>query len=406
MKILQKAAFKDTVSQGRSFLKTVEARRYTLKVVEYNPVRVGVIRSSSIGDVVLASSCISLLRAAIPEGKIYWMGRAPSLSLIQAAFPDIECLDMARTVKIQEMLLFLKDVDFLVDLQTNLRSKIIAHAFKNRFRKPIFSCPKNQLQRNRLVLEGRIYGRRRSLPSRALEPLKPQYQLMRDTLLSALQSAKLLAKDYKMPSGIVPAIPVAHYKGDGDKLSGLSTKRWIAVAPGASYEAKRAPLEVFVEAFQILKSFSDVPLDLGLVLLGDANDERICEEFAEKLGWQGPVINFAGKLSLWENAVMLQRAAICLVCNDSALGHIAEAVETPVLVLFGPTVEGFGFAPRMSESRAFSSRLGCRPCSKHGKAPCRFGDKLCFWEISRSEIADHMKGLIMKTTQERPLTNI
>jgi hypothetical protein len=59
-------------------------------------------------------------------------------------------------------------------------------------------------------------------------------------------------------------------------------------------------------------------------------------------------------------------------------------------VLFGPTVEAFGFAPRMRESRAFSLLLGCRPCSKHGKVACRYGDRLCFVGLPEAEVAAHL----------------
>src|SRR5690606_38416017 len=76
------------------------------------------------------------------------------------------------------------------------------------------------------------------------------------------------------------------------------------------------------------------------------------------------------------------------------LGHIAESVDTPTAILFGPTIESFGFAPRMKKSRAFSASTGCRPCSKHGKVDCRFGDKLCFLSIPAGDVADHLAQLL------------
>ena len=107
-----------------------------------------------------------------------------------------------------------------------------------------------------------------------------------------------------------------------------------------------------------------------------------------------PVLNLAGKLTLWESSLAIKESAIIL-SNDSSLCHIGEAVGTRSAVLFGPTVESFGFAPRHPESQAFSAPLGCRPCSKHGKAECRYGDKLCFSLIPAAEVA----GFIFKGVQ-------
>lgn len=280
----------------------------------------------------------------------------------------------------------------------NLRSRILSHSFKNRFRRPIFSTPKNQLQRNRLILESRIYGRKRELPTRALEALKPQFVQMRDSLILALQTLKIIPKDFSLSESehnIAPEFAISHFQ-NSNFISKFAGNRWIAVSPGASYDTKRAPVEVFSDSLISLKkmllskgSFNN----LGLIFLGDSSDSIVCEEVNNKIHWPGPVLNLSGTLSLWENAVVLKHSEF-LLSNDSALGHIAEAVERPVLVFFGPTVEGFGFIPHRKESRSFSSRLGCRPCSKHGKAPCRFEDKLCFFQISTESVASHMNKLL------------
>lgn len=365
--------------------------------VETTPCKIGLIRTSSIGDVVLATACISLLRKIQPSIKIVWLGKAPSLSLIKDAFPEVECVEISRTAKTYEVLAALNDVSFLLDLQTNLRSRIIAHSFKSRYKKPIFSSPKSHLRRNRLVLESRIYGRRRVLSHRAVESLKPQFKQMRESLFIALQNLKIVSKTFQLPEEeLYPFIPTQHYDRFSPLVDKLKGRLWIALAPGASYETKQAPLPILIEILDLLaKSFTETGLakKIGLVLLGDKKDRVLCEKLEANLKWEAPILNFAGDLSLWENGVVLKEA-ICLLCNDSALGHIAEAVGTPAVVLFGPTVEGFGFAPVKKGSKAFSTLLGCRPCSKHGKAPCRFGDMLCFWNINRQEVADHIHELV------------
>ena len=58
--------------------------------------------------------------------------------------------------------------------------------------------------------------------------------------------------------------------------------------------------------------------------------------------------------SLRASAALIARAAV-LVTNDSAPLHLATAVGTPVVALFGPTVPAFGFGPRGAGDRRWSS---------------------------------------------------
>jgi len=76
--------------------------------------------------------------------------------------------------------------------------------------------------------------------------------------------------------------------------------------------------------------------------------------------------------------------------------HMAEAVHVDVAVLFGPTVEGFGYAPFRSGSRAFSAKVGCRPCSKSDISNCRYGDKLCFEKIDNAAVISFIHQKIKK----------
>jgi ADP-heptose:LPS heptosyltransferase len=171
------------------------------------------------------------------------------------------------------------------------------------------------------------------------------------------------------------------------------------VAPGAAHPTKQAPFQLFVDILTRLKQKLDGPFaaKLGLVFLGDEKDRPFTREILDHLNkseqWQGPILNLAGRASLPEAALALREAS-ALLSNDSSLGHIAEAVETPTAILFGPTIESFGFAPRMRQSKAFSVLLGCRPCSKHGKIECRFHDKLCFAGMPVPEIVQHLNLLL------------
>jgi heptosyltransferase-2 len=81
-----------------------------------------------------------------------------------------------------------------------------------------------------------------------------------------------------------------------------------------------------------------------------------------------------------ETAAHIARCRV-FVGNDSGLMHLAEAVGVPVVALFGPTVEAFGYYPSLAKSRTIERRLACRPCSRNGSTPCPKGTGECLTAI-------------------------
>jgi ADP-heptose:LPS heptosyltransferase len=77
-----------------------------------------------------------------------------------------------------------------------------------------------------------------------------------------------------------------------------------------------------------------------------------------------------------------------LLCNDSGLLHLAEAVGTPVVALFGPTTRAWGYFPLDPRSRVIETELACRPCSRNGGRPCRLQHRLCMELLSVREVTD------------------
>jgi len=76
-----------------------------------------------------------------------------------------------------------------------------------------------------------------------------------------------------------------------------------------------------------------------------------------------------------------------LVTNDSAPLHLATAMGTPVVAVFGPTVTEFGFGPLRSGDVALGVEgLECRPCSPHGPPACPLGHHRCMRELTVSAV--------------------
>ena len=360
-------------------------------------------RSTSIGDVVLATACIELLKQIPAPVHITWVGRRPALQLIAHAFPEIKCVDIDPDLNqyVDKVSSELKDVHFVIDLQTNLRSKLICRTLKRKFRIPSYSADKRSLDRGAMVMMSRLRGRRRGLAPEMLEAKTLQFEMMVSTLRHALR--RHLPED--MLDGLDRVVARPSLNGELDQgetpwQKEMKFGRWIAMAPGAAYETKQAPIPLLQTIIELLHGqfASDSLLaheTIGLLFVGNEDERNIALALLDKVDWKGPILNLTGKLNLWETSLALKEAD-ALICNDSALLHIAEAVGVPVLALFGPTVEAFGFPPWRPESRSFSASLGCRPCSKHGKNECRYGDKLCFGLIQPAQLVEHLK-LLLKT---------
>jgi heptosyltransferase II len=94
------------------------------------------------------------------------------------------------------------------------------------------------------------------------------------------------------------------------------------------------------------------------------------------------VINTVGTLPLLASAELISRAH-AIVTNDSAPQHLASAMGTPTLTIFGPTVPEFGFGP-IAERHAVAGHesLSCRPCDRHGPQRCPLGHWRCMRELT------------------------
>jgi lipopolysaccharide heptosyltransferase II len=151
--------------------------------------------------------------------------------------------------------------------------------------------------------------------------------------------------------------------------------RFAAFAPGSVWGTKRWPYYAELAA----------ALDRTSVIVGGVDDVPLADLIAAAA--PGRAVSAAGALSLRGSAALIERAAV-LVTNDSAPLHLATAVGTPVVALFGPTVPEFGFGPRGAGDVTLGmDELACRPCSSHGPEICPLGHHRCMRELSVDIVA-------------------
>ncbi len=160
----------------------------------------------------------------------------------------------------------------------------------------------------------------------------------------------------------------------------------FALAPGSIWGTKRWP------HYPALASRL-APL-YRLVVIGGREDDALAGEIARAAGHER-VINATGRLSLLASAELIARC-VGLVTNDSAPQHLASAVGTPTLSIFGPTVEAFGFGPLAPRHATVGNEsLDCRPCDSHGPVTCPLGHWKCMRELEVEHVSRALNNLTL-----------
>jgi heptosyltransferase II len=158
----------------------------------------------------------------------------------------------------------------------------------------------------------------------------------------------------------------------------------VALAPGSIWGTKRWPY--YPELAALLGARARV------VVIGSAGDTAL----AEAIGAAAPMaIDATGKLSLLASAELLRRCG-AVVTNDSAPMHLASAMGTPTVAIFGPTVPEFGFGPLAPRASVVGlDTLPCRPCDRHGPQRCPLGHHRCMRDLSPALVAERALTLLL-----------
>ena len=166
-----------------------------------------------------------------------------------------------------------------------------------------------------------------------------------------------------------------------------STDRLIALNLGTTWRTKRWNIANFAE---VIEQITHLAPDVRIILTGSSNELALAEALPTSL----PIINFIGKTSILQLGALLERCEVCLTC-DSGPMHIAAAVGTPTVALFGPT-SPVRHKPYGTGHTIIEKPVECRPCYKQ---TCHRQDapRLCMTEISTTEI---VKALETKLHQQ------
>jgi heptosyltransferase-2 len=319
------------------------------------PKKILVVRYSALGDVVLATSVLDPLLATFPGASIEWVTDALYAPLLEG-LPQLAAVHVLgrdgpqAAVALRER--FRRRFDVAIDLQNKIRSAVIVRAAAPR-------C---------------VSFRRRSAGAALLAVLGSDRPLVR-------AHATQLYAEALAPLGVPGPGPLRiHLSRNAQALAAdalVGTRPpLVAIAPGARWATKRWPPERFAQVADALAAQG-----AGIVLAGGPGDR---EAFAAvRANLRAPVAADLSPLPIDALAAALARVQLLVTC-DSGPVHLASAVGTPALALFGPT-STVRWAPA-PPGRALSLGLPCAPCSNHGSDYCPEGHHRCLADLGADTV--------------------
>jgi len=328
--------------------------------------KIGLVRFSSLGDVLLTTGVIRELKRRLPDTQIT-MITSSRYSDIFAFNPNLDNLIVLEGKRPGDLLRLAKRVrneafDIIADLHLNLRSLFVSLSSKSRGRLHYSKCrwPRSMMvfRKERRRLDHVVTRYFRPFEELGLKLTNPRPEIWID-------DATKRRMDFFLGN---PRIPL------------------VAISPGARRPTKRWIAEGYGELCKLLIELEGA----RVVLVGDTDDTRVASRVKGIVGRE--LIDLTGKTSLLELASVLARCS-AVVTNDSGPMHMAAAVNTPIVAIFGPTVPEFGFSP-LGKAEVIQKELPCRPCSLHGSERCTKNGFKCMRLITADEVFHVVSGVL------------
>ena len=139
----------------------------------------------------------------------------------------------------------------------------------------------------------------------------------------------------------------------------------VGLNPGAGRAVKEWPGERFAAAAARLAERTEA----AFVLLAPAAERPRAEAVVRALPPGVRVLDLVGEAPLVDLAAILEHLAL-LIVGDTGPAHLAAAVGTPVVAIFGPS-DPRRYAPRGARARVVHAALWCRPCNRMRRPPAR-----------------------------------
>jgi len=339
-----------------------------------------VIRFSSVGDIVLSTPLLRVLRAKFPKSQIDYATRMEYADLVRHnqninltyAFDAREGFQGLRALKRK---LRAERYDLVLDIHGSLRSRFLRVGMGAR---DVLGVDKRKHERFMLVkTKQNLYKEIVSVADRYIEPLKEFG----------------ISSDGKGPELHIPDEILFGVSGKIATLRLSRFEKTVGLCPSSRHFTKRWSPERYAELGVRLAREHDAKV----LLFGGHEDVALNKQIADTIIQEAGAeraTDFSGQFSLLETAAAMEFCDV-IVSNDSGLMHIAAAMHKKLIAIFGSTVREFGFFPHGANSVVVERNgLYCRPCSHFGRPSCPEGHFRCMKEIEVAEVFTNVQAMI------------
>ena len=321
-----------------------------------------IIRFSSIGDIVLATSPLKTIRKLYPNAMIHFLTLEKFSPLLELQPSIDKVIKLDSKSKWKNLLTFNKMIisakyDKIYDLHGSIRSYLVTMGLSkivSRVRKPrLLRFILFQFHINLFPKEfSAIY-----MYHKCIKGLNEKE--FPETLLTVSSEEIKSAKEMLTQYGI--------------------RDRFVVAIPGAAWGRKVWSFSKYCDVIDKIKAKTD----LDIVLLGTDQD-KINNQISEK---NKSVINFSGKTNL-RQAMAILSLSESVFGSDTGLLHIAEALGKSANMILGPTSKETGGGVSLKISNNIETDIWCRPCSQNGKNLCYRSKQYCMDLISPSTVSN------------------
>jgi 3-deoxy-D-manno-octulosonic-acid transferase/heptosyltransferase-1 len=342
-----------------------------------NPRSILIVKLSAIGDVIQTLPMLEALRKQFPRACIDWAVEEDSSTLL-LGHPMINRVIISRRrswVKniwkpgaswktLREMARFVRELrsrsyDWVIDNHGIFKSGLLVLLSRGR-RKIGFQASAG------IADEGNYFFTRERFKPLSIE----RHALERYLDLVSQMGVRVEQADLQFP------VPPESLKKAKDLLErqGLNCRPLVTIHPMAKWETKQWPAEKFAQLISTLAE-----RDASVLITGSPQDEGPIREILLRTGDSRKVLNLAGKTNLLELAGLFSLSDL-VVCPDTGPMHLAAAVKSPLIALFGPTAP-WRTGPYGNSADILRKGLPCSPCFQK-KCPTME----CMKEISVEEV--------------------
>jgi heptosyltransferase-2 len=319
-----------------------------------------VIRFSSIGDIVLTTPVLRILKNASHEVHVLTKTKFAPIFKDNPHVEKIWHID--ENISEVATALAKENYTCIIDLHNNLRSRMLQFYL---WRTPFYRFKKLNFQKWLLTAFGiNTMPANDHVVKRYIDTLKP---------LGLTDDG--LGLDYFIPKRQNKILRLAFREG------------FVAIAVGATYKGKKLPKERLASLC--------AQIDKPIILLGGEEDrETAYHVLYANRHKRSTMTSYCGKATLSRSADILRQAKV-VVAFDTGLMHIAAALQKKIVCLWGCTSPALGMYPYKAHPLSANiepSHLTKRPCSKLGNR-CKYKNWACVNEIPLDQAAQAIRRL-------------